>query len=226
MLVLCCIQDEIISALSNEAKANGVLTTNEAIWEYFISKVRNNLHTCLCFSPVGDAFRVRVRRFPALVNCTVIDWFFPWPEEALLSVADKFLREVDLGGEEMHNRVVRFIASAHQSVNDASVEYKLTERRFNYTTPKSFLELITLYKTMLDNQRKKSSKMIETLENGLIKLEKTASDVAVLEERLKKQTVVVKQAKDAAEAILETVAKEQQQVLNCSFSFLPLVFAL
>ena len=37
----------------------------------------------LCFSPIGDPIRVRCRRFPALVNCVVIDWFQPWPEEAL-----------------------------------------------------------------------------------------------------------------------------------------------
>jgi hypothetical protein len=28
----------------------------------------------LCFSPVGDGLWSRARRFPALVNCTTIDW--------------------------------------------------------------------------------------------------------------------------------------------------------
>lgn len=41
----------------------------------------------MCFSPVGENFRQRARKFPALVNCTVIDWFQPWPLTALLSVA-------------------------------------------------------------------------------------------------------------------------------------------
>jgi dynein heavy chain len=36
--------------------------------------VRKNLHVVLCFSPVGDKFRVRARQFPALVSCTVFDW--------------------------------------------------------------------------------------------------------------------------------------------------------
>jgi dynein heavy chain len=49
--------------------------------------VRKYLHVCLCFSPVGDKFRIRARNFPALINCTVIDWFQPWPHEALVSVA-------------------------------------------------------------------------------------------------------------------------------------------
>ncbi len=41
----------------------------------------------ICMSPVGENFRRRIRTFPGLVNCTTIDWFLPWPEEALRSTA-------------------------------------------------------------------------------------------------------------------------------------------
>ena len=50
----------------------------------------------LCFSPVGSTLRVRSRKFPAIVNCTNIDWFHEWPEEALISVSTRFLSEVEL----------------------------------------------------------------------------------------------------------------------------------
>jgi hypothetical protein len=65
----------------------GILDTRDACWEFFIEKVRKYLHVVLCFSPVGDKFRIRARQFPALINNTVIDWFQPWPQEALVSVA-------------------------------------------------------------------------------------------------------------------------------------------
>lgn len=32
--------------------------------------------------------------FPSLVNCCTIDWFEKWPEDALLSVAEKTLKEI------------------------------------------------------------------------------------------------------------------------------------
>ena len=35
--------------------------------------------------------------YPALVNCTTIDWFSEWPRDALLEVAEKYLEGVDLG---------------------------------------------------------------------------------------------------------------------------------
>jgi hypothetical protein len=55
-----------------------------------------NLHVILAFSP-GSDMRARGRRFPALVNCTVIDWFQPWPKDALTSVAKRFLSDVKIG---------------------------------------------------------------------------------------------------------------------------------
>jgi hypothetical protein len=38
-------------------------------------------------------------------------------------------------------------------VNEAAEDFKTMERRFQYTTPKSFLELIYLYRNMLDKER-------------------------------------------------------------------------
>lgn len=64
-----------MNSVRSEVKAAGIVDTNENVWDFFIEKVRRNLHICLCFSPVGDAFRVRARKFPALVNNTMIDWY-------------------------------------------------------------------------------------------------------------------------------------------------------
>lgn len=50
-------------------------------------------------------------------------------------------------------------------------------RRYNYTTPKSFLEQIKLYETLLGKKSKELQMAIERLENGLEKLRSTASQV-------------------------------------------------
>jgi dynein heavy chain len=45
------------------------------------------------------------------------------------------------------------------------------ERRYNYTTPKSFLEQISLYRNLLQTKRREHEDGILRLENGLVKLE-------------------------------------------------------
>ena len=90
-------QDDIINAVRPLVKRAGLADTRDNCWDMFINAVRDNLHVILCFSPIGDPIKIRTRRFPALVNCVVIDWFQPWPEEALTSVSKRFLSDVDLG---------------------------------------------------------------------------------------------------------------------------------
>jgi hypothetical protein len=41
-----------------------------------------------------------MRMYPALVNCTTIDLFNEWPQEALLEVGEKYLMSVNLDNDE------------------------------------------------------------------------------------------------------------------------------
>ena len=40
--------------------------------------------------------RNRIRMYPGLVNCSTIDWFGEWPQEALMEVAERYLQGIDL----------------------------------------------------------------------------------------------------------------------------------
>ena len=88
--------ESIISSVRNEVRGAGLQDTRENCWAFFIDRVRKQLKVVLCFSPVGATLRVRSRKFPAIVNCTSIDWFHAWPDEALVSVSTRFLSEVEL----------------------------------------------------------------------------------------------------------------------------------
>ena len=44
------------------------------------------------------------------------------------------------------------------------------ERRYIYTTPKSFLELIKLFKSMLGKKQGALEQQLEKYENGVVKL--------------------------------------------------------
>lgn len=68
-----------------KAAAPGVPDTWDNLYAFFLNRVRDNLHVMLCFSPVGNKFSRRAMQFPGLINGCTIDWFLPWPEEALTS---------------------------------------------------------------------------------------------------------------------------------------------
>ena len=84
----------LFAQVRDEALKAGIAPARESVWSYFVSKCSNNLHIVLAMSPSGDTLRTRCRNFPGLVSSTVIDWFMPWPKQALHAVASVFLGEV------------------------------------------------------------------------------------------------------------------------------------
>jgi dynein heavy chain len=141
--------DNIVNSVRSAVKGEGIVDSKDNCVKFFFDRVRKNLYMSICFSPVGDAFRNRAKKFPALINNTVIDWFHPWPKEALLSVADRFLEEIDMPSDEVRQAIVKFMPYSFATVDEQSSIIKEEERRYIYTTPKSFLELIKLFKGML-----------------------------------------------------------------------------
>lgn len=69
-----------------------------------------------------------------------------------------------------------FTAYAHTTVSMLSAKYNHNERWYNYTTPKSFLEQIILYKILLKRKNKMSGH-VEHLVNGMEKLKAAAFQV-------------------------------------------------
>jgi dynein heavy chain len=202
-------KDEMCNAVRNECKGAGIIDSPENLWDFFLDKVRKYLHVCLCFSPVGDKFRIRARNFPALINCTVIDWFQPWPHEALVSVAGRFLAEIPDIEPELLENLQFHCAFTHTAVNDASIKYLEEDRRYNYTTPKSYLELISLYKDMLAAKRSELKQAKERLENGVDKIAQASAQVADLQVNLKEEQIIVEEKKANTDALIVSIGKEK-----------------
>lgn len=133
-------------------------TPNEK-FTYFVSQCKRNLHLVLAFSPVGEAFRRRLRTFPALVNCTTIDWFLPWPEEALRSTANShFIKEMNIDDELKRNNLVEIAVDMQQRISSLSQRYYEELRRYYYVTPTSYLELLATFKSIVDDRTLKVEK--------------------------------------------------------------------
>lgn len=204
--------DGIVNAVTGRVKAAGLVPERKTCWDFFINETRRNLHTVLAFSPVGDDMRNRAKKFPALVNCTVIDWFQPWPKDALFSVGKKFLADVDVGAPEIRAVIEAFLPFSFEKVNDKAKVFLETERRHVYTTPKSYLELLKLYAVLLKQKKEDENAAIKRLSDGLLKLKETKEAVTKIEEDLKVSLEEADQKKTVAEGIAEDVAREKAVV--------------
>ena len=72
--------------------------TPDSLLAFLASRVRDRLHVLLCLSPVGPRFAARVSQFPAIFSKCTVDWFLPWPADALAAVADAALAAGFPGG--------------------------------------------------------------------------------------------------------------------------------
>lgn len=88
------ILQELVGPMKREFPRRPI--TNETLAEYYSSRITQNLHVVLCFSPVGQKFRNRSLKFPGLISGCTMDWFQRWPKDALIAVSNHFLSTFDI----------------------------------------------------------------------------------------------------------------------------------
>lgn len=200
-------KDGLCSPLDAEIRRKKLPETKDFRWGYFVNRARENIHVCLCMSPAGDSLRIRCRSFPGLVSNTSIDWFFPWPEEALNAVASHFLQNVTLD-DEMLPKVTDHIVMIHLSVQKYSVDFEQVYKRKNYSTPKNYLDFIQNYMKFLTEKRKNIDSSVTRLEGGLATLAKATDDTAVLQEELAVQDADIAEKKAVVEEMIKNIQEK------------------
>ncbi|XP_046389338.1 dynein axonemal heavy chain 2 [Ischnura elegans] len=209
--------EEIKNALQSACKAEGIALTSSAIFKYFIERVRANLHIVLCMSPIGNAFRNRIRQYPAIVNCTTLDWYMGWPEEALLEVANRSLAEVSLYGHEnvseetLRMSVATIFASIHYSVYQCSSKMLMEIKRHNYVTATNYLELVSRYKIFLQNKREELNAAANKLRTGLLKLDETREKIEVMAVELEEAQQKVSIFQRECDEYLVIIAQQKRE---------------
>uniref|UniRef100_A0A3P8WKL1 Dynein axonemal heavy chain 7 n=1 Tax=Cynoglossus semilaevis TaxID=244447 RepID=A0A3P8WKL1_CYNSE len=170
-----------------------------SLFNMFVERCRTQLHVVLAMSPIGDAFRNRLRHFPALINCCTINWFQTWPEDALQAVACRFLDDVEMT-DDSRKGCIDMCKNFHTSTIELSTRFLADLRRHNYVTPTSYLELICTFKAL------EVMKLKHRYEVGLEKLESAASQVANMQvelEALQPQLMVASREVDEMMLVIE-----------------------
>ncbi|XP_069475795.1 dynein axonemal heavy chain 10 [Ambystoma mexicanum] len=199
-------KEAILGQIRDEATKHGVGPAKESIWQFFVTKSASNLHIVLGMSPVGDTLRTRCRNFPGIVNNTGIDWFLPWPPQALYAVAKSFLGENPMIPPEHSEPVIGHIVMVHASVGQYSKKFQQKLRRSNYVTPKNYLDFINTYSKLLDEKNLFNLAQCKRLEGGLDKLKEASIQLVELNLKLAEQKVILAEKSTACESLLEEIS--------------------
>ncbi|KOB72814.1 Dynein heavy chain 6, axonemal, partial [Operophtera brumata] len=201
--------EQVQTGCRPDAAKSGINPSDrDAVYYFFINRVRGKLHLCICMSPVGEAFRRRCRMFPSLVNCCTIDWFTKWPAEALLSVAEQCLQP--LGNKEIIGKISHLCVNMHEDA-DAMTDRLYNEiRRYFYTTPSSYLDLLKLYLQLLDKKQQQIIRGRDRISCGLSKLYETYEVVGVMEQQVREMEPILAKKADEGIALVNRLKIEQK----------------
>ena len=191
-----------------KAAQPNVPDTWDNLYSFFLERVRDNLHVVLCFSPVGDKFSRRARQFPGLINGCTIDWFLPWPEEALTAVSSKFIDAFPMAcPDESKDQLKLMMGHVHVFVTNACREYYEKFRRHVYVTPKSYLSFIQGYKALYSKKLAFVQQLAKNINSGLQKMFEAKDDVGKMKVDLGIKNQELEVAAKEAETLLKSISE-------------------
>lgn len=162
------------------------LRFRDGVWKYFIDKCAENLHVVLSMSPSGDSLRSHCRSFPGLVGNTTIDWIFPWPKQALKSVARGYISENRKIPDGLKEAINEHVVHVHQSLRHYTQEFLRILRRRNYITPKHYLDYVTTYIRLLDEKSSFITRQIARYTDGIRKIDDASVQIDLLRGEVEK----------------------------------------
>jgi dynein heavy chain len=185
--------------------------TNESLYNYYMTRVKWNLHVALCFSPVGEKFRSRSLKFPGLISGCTMDWFQRWPKDALVAVSTHFVANFDIiCTAPVKQAVVQTMGEFQDMVAETCTEYFQRFRRQAHVTPKSYLSFIGSYKTTYAAKRNEIGQLAARMDTGLKKLIEATESVNELSRQLAVKEKELDIASRKADEVLSEVTASAQ----------------
>ena len=204
--------DEYTALINAYKEAHGgkVMESEEEIYKIFTKNVQRNLHVVFTMNPSSPDFSNRAASSPAIFNRCVINWFGDWSDEALLQVVKELTADYDLRGTPQDS-LVDLMVKIHNSVRVLNHKLKKSAKKFNYMTPRDFLDFIRHFGVLLKEKNELLTQEKARMEKGLEKLRETEEKVNEMKVSLAEYDKKLEQKNKEANEKLEMITQKQAE---------------
>ncbi|OHT17559.1 Dynein heavy chain family protein [Tritrichomonas foetus] len=180
--------------------------------EMFKERCRKNLHIILVFSPYGNVFKDSMLSYPAIRSETTIDWYMPWSQNALESVATASLGKGSTGSPDVVRSIVSVCVKVHKSVEEIATKFFKETKRFTAVTPSRYFELLTTFNSKLVKKQRENAEQIKNYENGVTKITTTRTQIESMSKQLDHDIPILQKTRGDVEKMLQDLTVKRGEV--------------
>ena len=203
-------RDEMEGIKAELAQAEMVMDADYG--KMFMERCRRNLHIILVFSPYGSVFKDSMLSFPSIRNETTIDWYMPWSQDALESVATASIGKSSSEEPKVVKSIVTVCVKIHKSVEKMAKKFFKETKRFTAVTPSRYFELLTTFSSKLAKKKKESAEQIKNYENGVTKITSTRTQIELMSKQLDHDIPILQKTREDVEKMLQDLTVKRGEV--------------
>ncbi|KZT06248.1 dynein heavy chain [Laetiporus sulphureus 93-53] len=221
----------LMTACKEGSQRDGLmLDSHEELYRWFTQQVAKNLHVVFTMNPPENGLASRAATSPALFNRCVLDWFGDWSDQAFYQVGMEFTHTLDLDlpsynppamfpiayrelsmPPDHRNAIANAMVYVHESLHQFNQRLSRRQGRYNYVTPRHYLDFINQYVRLHNEKREELEEQQRHLHVGLDKLRDTVTQVEELRKSLAiKRTQLEAKNAEANEKLKRMVADQQE----------------
>ncbi|KAI0072370.1 dynein heavy chain [Panus rudis PR-1116 ss-1] len=221
----------LMTACKEGSQRDGLmLDSHEELYRWFTQQVAKNLHVVFTMNPPENGLASRAATSPALFNRCVLDWFGDWSDQAFYQVGMEFTTTLDLDLPSynppahfpiayrelpmppVHRAaVVNALVFVHQSLHQINQRLSRRQGRYNYVTPRHYLDFINHYVRLYNEKRDELEEQQRHLHVGLDKLRDTVTQVEELRKSLAVKRSQLQAKESEANEKLKRMVSDQQE---------------
>ncbi|XP_047480638.1 dynein axonemal heavy chain 7-like [Penaeus chinensis] len=214
----------LLERLRLYAEDRGVTETD--LWHEQAQRVADLVHVVITAPPTPELRHI-FASYPALTTHITVDYFKPWPREALVKVGEHYLEAVPLR-RSIKDAVISAATATHQTARfeeadsapdgaegegERVSEDILTEGKWcPQVTPASYLHLLQEFRALFTARQTQVTAVKKKYLSGLDKLAFAASQISVMQEMLASLGPQIEEATQDVSKMMEIIEQESLEV--------------